>query len=119
MPEKIIIDNFRAFKNSLQESLKQILFFDEKVIGLGAAQMLPTIAYHMESNLDFISKIYDDNDDRVNKYLPYISPKIQKFSSSDISDAIILITALDSSKLLLKKILAHDPRRIFSLTNVI
>jgi hypothetical protein len=119
IPEKIITHNFKEFKNSLQESLKQILFFDEKIIGLGAAQMLPTIAYHMESNLDFISKIYDDNDDRVNKYLPYISPQIQKFSSDDISDAIILITALDSSRPLLKKILAHDPRRIFSLINVI
>ena len=48
--------------------------FDEEVIGFGAAQMLPIIGYHMESNLDWISKIYDDNDNRVGKYLPYISP---------------------------------------------
>jgi hypothetical protein len=81
--------------------------------------MLPTIGYHMESNLDFICKIYDDDEDRIDKYLPYISPQIQKFTSDDISDSIILITALDSTKPLLKKILAHEPRRIFTLTNVI
>lgn len=119
IPEKIISDNFNTFKKSLQESLKQLLYYDEKIIGLGAAQMLPTIGYHMESNLDFICKIYDDDENRIDKYLPYISPQIQKFTSDDISDAIILITALDSSKSLLKKLLTHEPRRIFTLTNVI
>jgi len=116
--EKIIVDNFKVFKNSLQESLIQMQYINEEVIGLGAAQMLPTIAYHMESNLNFISKIYDDNEDRVDKYLPYVSPQIQKFSSDSISDAIILITALDSSRVLLKKILGNNPRRIFSLINI-
>ena len=61
----------------------------------------------MGSNLEFISRIYDDNEDRHGNYLPYVSPQIQKFSSDNISDAIILITALDISRVLLKKILSH------------
>ena len=50
--------------------------------------------------------------------LPYISPKIEKFSSGDITDSIVLITALDSTKPLLKKILNYQPRRIYTLTNI-
>ena len=60
--------------------------------------MLPMIGYHMESNLDWISKIYDDNDNRVGKYLPYISPKIEKFSEEGIKDSIVLISAIDSTR---------------------
>ncbi|MDG2252527.1 MAG: methyltransferase domain-containing protein [Methylophilaceae bacterium] len=116
--EKQITDNYNIYKKQLQESLNQMQAFDEEVIGFGAAQMLPIIGYHMESNLDWISKIYDDNDNRVGKYLPYISPKIEKFSSGDITDSIVLITALDSTKPLLKKILNYQPRRIYTLTNI-
>ena len=115
---KAIADNFNIYKNQLHESLNQILGFGEQVIGLGAAQMLPVVAYHMESNLEWISKIYDDNEDRVGRYLPYVSPKIEKFSSDNITDSIILITALDSSRPLLKKILNYQPRRIYSIMNV-
>ena len=115
---KAIADNFNIYKNQLHESLNQILGFGEQVIGLGAAQMLPLVAYHMESNLEWISKIYDDNEDRVGRYLPYVSPKIEKFSSDNITDSIILITALDSSRPLLKKILNYQPRRIYSIMNV-
>ena len=45
-------------------------------------------------------------------------PKIEKFSSGDITDSIVLITALDSTKPLLKKILNYQPRRIYTLTNI-
>jgi len=117
--KKIITDNFEIFKETLKVSTHQILALDEPIIGLGAAQMLPQIAYHMESNLEFVSKIYDDNDDRIGKYLSCVYPKIEKFSENDISDSIIMITALDSSRVLLKKILNHSPRRIFSLINII
>ena len=118
IPEKEITNNFNVYKNQLQEYLNQIRMFDEQVIGLGAAQMLPMVAYHMKSNFEWTSKIYDDNNDRVGKYLPYISPRIEKFSGDDINDSIILITALDSSRALIKKILNYEPRRIYSLTSV-
>ena len=116
--EKQITDNYNIYKKQLQESYKQIQAFDEEVIGFGAAQMLPMIGYHMESNLDWISKIYDDNDNRVGKYLPYISPKIEKFSEEGIKDSIVLISAIDSTRPLMKKLLKCVPRRIYSLSNI-
>ena len=64
-------------------------------------------------------EIYDDNDDRIGKYLSCVYPKIEKFSENDILDSIIMITALDSSRVLLKKILAFKPRRIYTLVNII
>ena len=77
--KKIITDNFEIFKETLKVSTHQILALDEPIIGLGAAQMLPQIAYHMESNLEFVSKIYDDNGDQE-VLLSCVYPKIEKFS---------------------------------------
>ena len=93
---------------------------DEPVYGFGAAQMLPIIAHHLGSDLSFMKGIIDDNESRIGTYLPTINcPTVSSESVSNLSESICVVTAIDSSRPILKRILDLNPRRIAQLFPVI
>ena len=115
---EVIHKNFHEFKMSL-ESAKNYCKQADNVYGFGAAQMLPLIAHHMESDLNFLDGIIDDNLDRVGTFLPSISAEIVSSDSVEsLNDATILITALDSTRPILKRLLDLSPRRILNPLNI-
>lgn len=114
---KSIKKNFIDFKLIAQESLNQAMELKEVCYGFGAAQMLPILAYHMNSSLDFMDSILDDNLDRCGNYLPGIAPPIRS-NDVDIRDAAVMITALDSTRVVLKRLLENSPRRIIIPINI-
>ena len=63
--------------------------------------------------------IIDDNSERIGSYLPYINPPISRVEDVDIKNSTIVITALDSSRSLMNRLLELNPRRIFSLSSII
>ncbi len=108
------------FKNYKKNLKKKILFFkknypSKSIVGFGAAQMLPTIAYHSENDLSFLNSIYDDNLNRQKKFLPMIKPMIKKTHPYEISNSFVLITALDSTIPIIKRLSTIKPKLIFSL----
>ena len=46
--------------------------------------MMPILAYHSKSNFSFLKALYDDNPQRIGKYLPNIKPKITKTNTSKL-----------------------------------
>lgn len=103
---------FADFKLSLQVTLDQVSSLKEDCFGFGGAQMLPILAYHMGSDLDFMNAILDDNVDRSGTRLPGVSPEIRTPLVGEISDATIMITALDSARPILRRLIDVNPRRI-------
>jgi hypothetical protein len=112
---KKILNGFSEFKSNLLQTRDYCENSDEPVYGFGAAQMLPLLAHHMESDLSFLHGIIDDNQDRVGSYLPSIKAKIiSPADADDIKSSIVMLTALDSTRPILKRLLEISPRRIFN-----
>jgi len=103
---------FMEFQRSLQGCTEQLAALEEPCFGFGAAQMLPVLGYHMKSNLDFLDAILDDNPDRAMTRLPGVSPLIRPVRGNELEDAAVLITALDSARPILRRVLDLKPRRI-------
>jgi len=107
-----IKSDFREFQKVLGASISQAEKLPEKCYGFGAAQMLPVLAYHMESDLGFMDAILDDNPDRHLTYLPGVKPLIRKPEPGEMGSAAVMITALDSSRSILSRLIKDKPRRI-------
>ncbi|MEQ8507672.1 MAG: methyltransferase domain-containing protein [Rhodospirillaceae bacterium] len=111
---KFVRGNYTSFRENLERSRDQIIALEERVYGFGAAQMLPILAYHMETDLSFMDAILDDNPERANTRLPNVAPTIRQPMEEDFADAAVMITALDSTRAIMKRLLELKPRRIVS-----
>lgn len=102
------------FRSSMENTSKQIENSLGPVYLYGAAQMLPSLIYHMsESARNRVSAIIDDNEMRQNRYFPNLKIKIIPTNEvQDFSDSTIVISALDSARPILRKILNLNPRTI-------
>jgi hypothetical protein len=102
------------FKNNMKSTSKQIEDAPGPVYLYGAAQMLPPLLYHFSKNaISKIVGIIDDNPSRQHKFYPKLELGI--FPSEevyDFSDATIVISALDSSRPILNRLLKVNPRTI-------
>jgi len=115
MKNNIIMKRFLEFEGSLLNAKEFCENSNEDVYGFGAAQMLPTIAHHMQSDMSFLKGIIDDNPDRVGKFLPGVeAPIVSSESVVNIKDSVVMITALDSTRPILRRLLDISPRRILN-----
>ena len=76
--------------------------------------MVPSVAYHLNKKLDYLSFFVDDNPNRANKKYPFIKARIKLFDHNILKNKKVLITALDgassiSKKLKLLKIRYYNP----------
>ncbi len=94
--------NYNIFKNHYRRLSKK-LEGRKNLIGYGAGQMVPSLAYHLKTDLSFIKYIVDDNKNRANYFYPYLKPQIKSFKEELIDDKII-ITALDGASGISKKL---------------
>jgi hypothetical protein len=108
----VIKKGFVDFKFTIQAAINQAMELKEKCYGFGGAQMLPILAYHMNSNLEFMDAILDDNIDRNKMKLPGILPEIRLPLEGEMENAAIMITALDSTRPILQRLSIANPRRI-------
>lgn len=102
---------FRGYLAQVREVLESLRGFP--VYGYGAAQMLPTLAYHLESDLSMLACVLDDDpakDGRSYANLPLTIRLPQKIK--DLEEASVFITAVDSVKPILNKLLERRPRHI-------
>ena len=79
-----------------------------RVFAYGAAQMLPILKYHLGETFDLIDEILDDNPERVGKIYPFSDNQIIKpFEIYEHKQGdTLVITALDSAKILTSKLLS-------------
>ncbi len=90
------------------------------VYGYGAAQMLPALAYHMKTDFGFLRAILDDNLDRCGLVYPGLAPRIRMPDPDlDLDDATVVVTALDSARPILRRLVALGARDIVLPVHVI
>tara|TARA_Y100001970_G_C14259331_1_gene878474 strand:- start:5917 stop:7101 length:1185 start_codon:yes stop_codon:yes gene_type:complete len=113
-PKMILKNNFSLNKKKITKSylkfkshydkLKVMIKKKDINIGYGAGQMTPSFAYHLKSDLNFLEYIVDDNKKRNNKKYPFLKTKIKFFNEKLINNKKILITALDGTNPISKKL---------------
>jgi hypothetical protein len=77
----------------------------------GAAQMLPTLAYHMKTDFGFLAGVLDDCPKRTGLTYPELDIRIHKpDDATRLDDAVVIITALDAVRPIMKRLRDFNPR---------
>lgn len=112
--EEEVVKRLAIFRNQLDIALEHLDRGSARPIyGLGAAQMLPVLAYHMGSDLGFLECVFDDDARRAGLMYPGLAPAIRQPSSGNcVRDGRVLITALDSARPLIRRAAELGARQI-------
>lgn len=104
----------KLFQDAMKNTSRQIEQARGPVYLYGAAQMLPPLVYHLNKvALDKVQGIIDDNSQRQNKFFPNLEiPIVPSSQISNFRESTIIISALDSSRPILQRILSEQPRTI-------
>jgi hypothetical protein len=113
--------NYSIFQQRMQ-NLSQLIksLKEDRIIGYGAALMLPVLAYHLDTDLSELTHIVDDDPNKQGLY--YINLPLEIHHSStltNLKETTILITAIDNTRRILPKTLQLNPKRIITVTNII
>ncbi|OGN66140.1 MAG: hypothetical protein A2888_02575 [Chlamydiae bacterium RIFCSPLOWO2_01_FULL_28_7] len=114
MTTEVIKKSYKIFKILIDALLNKIdLNKEDKFYGYGAAQMIPILAYHLGSDLNFLQCIYDENIEKDNLLYPNLIPKIKYLSDENLlKDKNVILLAIDSSKQILSKLISLKPKKI-------
>lgn len=108
LPERYAL--FRKRMAGLRDVIEGIPY---EIWAYGAAQMLPTFAYHLESDLGFLAGIYDDCPKRTGLTYPTIAARIFKpDAQTSMTEAMVMITALDAVRPILNRLRDFNPKQI-------
>ncbi len=108
-----ISPRYDLFRRQMAATTRFLDLLDGPVFGYGAAQMLPVLAYHMETDLACLRTIIDDDPDKDG--LGYWNLPVRVTHGSKIGglgDASVLITAVDNVQPIMTRLLADRPRHI-------
>ena len=105
------IDVFACYMNNFSRGLE---YSKEEVFGFGAAQMVPTLAYHIGDSFASVKGLLDDDNARQGMYLPSVRAPIinpQELDSAVLSNSALFCSALDSNRAIVNRINQLSPRR--------
>jgi len=107
------IDSWQQFRRQLSVLAEVIERVNEPLSGYGAAQILPMLAYHLQTDLSFLRAIYDDNPRRRGLSYPHLVPTIEQTGAeTTFAELAILVTALDSVRPIVRRAAELNARRI-------
>jgi hypothetical protein len=108
-----IKDRYQLFKDGMANVKRLIEGLDGEIWAYGAAQMLPTLAYHLETDFSFLTGIMDDCPLRNGKTYPTIPVQIHKpDEKTSLKDQTVIITALDAIRPITNRLIDFDPKFI-------
>jgi SAM-dependent methyltransferase len=103
----------RLFERQLLMARELVDQFSEPFYGYGAAQILPILAYHLDSDLSFLEGIIDDNPRRHGLSYPHLPCVITLPEPGfTLAKSGVFITALDSVRPILRRVTELNARRI-------
>lgn len=106
--------DYLGFKEQMALFMDQVGRSDHPMVGYGAGQMLPVVAYHLNSNLDFLECIYDDDMNRDGLYYPFIRPQITAPAKAlSLDNRGVVITSLDGVRAISNRLRDFSPRFIY------
>jgi hypothetical protein len=80
--------------------------------------MVPTLAYHMQTDLGFLAAILDDNPGKTGLSYPSIATTIRPAPDfPDLQQHAVLLTACDSARVLLPRLISLRPRYLLNPCN--
>ena len=94
-----------------------ILNTKDNVVGYGAAQMLPVIAYHMWRGFERITEVVDDDPSKDGMYYSNLPIRITN-KVPDVMSNTFVITGVDSTRTIYRKLIDMEADRIISLLPV-
>lgn len=110
---------YALFQNRMQGFLEMLEAQDGDIWAYGAAQMLPTLSYHMDSDLSFLAGILDDCKFRPGLTYPHIPVRIHRpDDTTDLSGSTVVVTALDAVRPILNRLRDFNPRYVMVPTQV-
>lgn len=111
---RVVAERYQACRNQLSELMGEIAACPAREIyGFGAAQMVPTLAYHMCSDLGFLSAILDDDPRRDGLFYPGLAVSTRKPPQDfSLAHAAALITAVDSTRPILRRLIDLNPQHL-------
>ena len=117
--KKKFTKNYKIFTRKLQVVNKKIVQ-KENIIGWGAGQNIPTMAYFLKSDYGFLKYIIDDNPEKRFMFCINTKAQIQKYHDFDKKN-YYLITAIDNSKIIFKKLinLGINPKKIINIKKIL
>ena len=107
-------NRFIEFRRHVSEIMHQISQLPTREIyGFGGAQMVPTLAYHMKSDLSFLRAILDDDPHRNRLRYPGLAVEIRNPTPRErLDESAVLITAVDSARPIMRRVLELNPQHI-------
>ena len=101
------------FRQACDFTMQEIGRLHEKKYAYGASQLLPLLAYHLQTDMSEFAAILDRSEARIGKYFPGLPvPIIHLDNAADIADSAVLITAVDSSRDILPNLIMLNPQTI-------
>ena len=109
---------FREQLAGVRTTMEHLIRQGVPAVGFGAAQMVPTLAYHMQTDLGFLDSILDDNPAKTGLTYPSIGTTIRPASDfPDLQNHAVLLTACDSARMILPRLAALRARYIVQPCN--
>lgn len=114
-----VSDGFRKFNNRMSGFMEIVNKMKCDVWGYGAGQMVPAVAYHLGTNLSFLSGIVDDDSNRHGLTYPGMSvPIVPVEQVSDWKNSAVTILALDGVRAIVNRLHQQQPRFVLAPINV-
>jgi ribosomal protein L32 len=106
----------KLFKHQLENlatSMEHIRSRGTPLYGYGAAQMVPTLAYHLDSDLSFLEGILDDNTAKNGLTYPNLKVMIKSADTYPSYEEFgLVVTAPDSARAIIQRLTARRARYI-------
>lgn len=119
LPLAFVESRYALYRDRMKGLLDLLQGLDGEIWAYGAAQMLPTFAYHLGSDLGFLAGIYDDCPKRTGLTYPTIRARIHKpDASTSMSEATVVITALDAVRPIANRLRDFNPKFIVTPSQV-
>jgi hypothetical protein len=109
------------FQNEMKQSMDYIHSLKgERIFGFGAALMLPVLGYHLGSDFSEFEYILDDDKQKEGLFYINLPVSIRTPSKSEkFGDANVVITAYNTIRSVLPRVLSLKPKRIVFTRKVI
>lgn len=109
-----LIRRLSTFQAVLREFMNVVESLQgERIWGYGATQMLPTLAYHMRSDLSFLECIWDDDPLKCGQSFASLKVQVRTpDATTSLQDGNVVVTAPDGARAITRRLLELNARRI-------
>lgn len=106
---------YQVFTRQMQASSEIISSFSaERLVGYGAAQMLPVLCYHLKNDLSQMKMILDDDPAKDGIFYENLSvPIALPEKCKNFSDCTVVITAIDNAMRIIEKIKSRPKHLVY------